>query len=103
MMLWLVDAGTIGSQLLLHEQQSIQSILLTHLHYDHIEELPTLADYLIGETKAPVQWPAFPKCSVDRVVSCGLHTEHGHPLSRRSAGTGLDAGQYPAIAHGVLY
>ena len=40
----LVDAGTIGSQLLLHEQQRIQSILLTHLHFDHIKELPTLAE-----------------------------------------------------------
>ncbi|HQY58996.1 MAG: 3',5'-cyclic-nucleotide phosphodiesterase [Nitrospira sp.] len=50
----LVDAGTIGSRLFLEEQRRIRVVLLTHLHFDHIRELPTLADNLVGEIEAPV-------------------------------------------------
>ena len=45
----LLDAGTGGSRLYLHEQRRIQAVLLTHLHFDHIRALPTLADNLTGE------------------------------------------------------
>ena len=40
----LVDAGTIGSRLYLEEQRRIRVVVLTHLHFDHIRELPTLAE-----------------------------------------------------------
>ena len=50
----LVDAGTIGSRLFLEEQRRIRVVLLTHLHFDHIRELPTLADNLVGEIDEPV-------------------------------------------------
>ena len=50
----LVDAGTIGSRLFLDEQRRIRVVLLTQLHFDHIRELPTLADNLVGEIDEPV-------------------------------------------------
>lgn len=40
----LVDAGTVGKRLRLDEQRAIRHVLLSHLHFDHIKELPTLAD-----------------------------------------------------------
>ncbi|MGD9730159.1 MAG: MBL fold metallo-hydrolase [Nitrospiraceae bacterium] len=49
----LLDAGTVGSRLYLHEQRRIQAVLLTHLHFDHIRDLPTLADNLTGEIDEP--------------------------------------------------
>jgi ribonuclease BN (tRNA processing enzyme) len=50
----LVDAGTIGSKLTLGEQLKIRHILLSHLHFDHIKELPTLADNLSEASAAPI-------------------------------------------------
>ncbi len=44
----LVDAGTIGGVLTLTEQQRIQHVLISHLHFDHIQGLPTFADNLQG-------------------------------------------------------
>ncbi len=57
----LVDAGTIGSRLFLDEQRRIRVVLLTHLHFDHIRELPTLADNLVGEIDGPVVIAAIPE------------------------------------------
>jgi mRNA degradation ribonuclease J1/J2 len=42
----LLDAGTIGTRLTLHEQRRIRVVLLSHLHFDHIKSLPTLVDNL---------------------------------------------------------
>jgi cAMP phosphodiesterase len=50
----LIDAGTIGSKLTLDEQLKIRHILLSHLHFDHIKELPTLADNRSGTPGPPV-------------------------------------------------
>lgn len=45
----MVDAGTIGAALRLEEQKQIRHILLSHLHFDHVQGLPTLADNLVEE------------------------------------------------------
>ena len=50
----LLDAGTIGSRLTLAEQRRIRFVLLSHLHFDHIKSLPTLADNLAEEFDEPV-------------------------------------------------
>jgi glyoxylase-like metal-dependent hydrolase (beta-lactamase superfamily II) len=57
----LVDAGTIGAGLYLEEQKRIRLVLLTHLHFDHIRALPTLADNLVGEIEEPVVIAAIPE------------------------------------------
>ena len=50
----LLDAGTIGTRLTLAEQRRIRFVLLSHLHFDHIKSLPTLADNLAEEFDEPV-------------------------------------------------
>jgi ribonuclease BN (tRNA processing enzyme) len=57
----LVDAGTVGSVLLLAEQKRIRHILLSHLHFDHVKGLPTLADNLVGEWGDPVVLRSIPE------------------------------------------
>jgi ribonuclease BN (tRNA processing enzyme) len=57
----LVDAGTVGSVLLLSEQKRIRQILLSHLHFDHVKGLPTLADNLVGEAIEPVLLRSIPE------------------------------------------
>ena len=42
----LIDAGTIASALSLKDQKLLRHVLLSHLHFDHIRGLPTLADNL---------------------------------------------------------
>lgn len=50
----LLDAGTIGSRLTLAEQQRVRFVLLSHLHFDHIKGLPTMADNLAQEFDEPL-------------------------------------------------
>lgn len=57
----LVDAGTVGSVLLLSEQKRIRHIILSHLHFDHIKGLPTLADNLVGEGDGSVVLRSIPE------------------------------------------
>lgn len=64
----LVDAGTIGSALSLEEQRKIRFVLLSHLHFDHIQGLPTLADNLSDDHTSTVTL-----CSIPEVLD-GLQT-----------------------------
>ena len=50
----LLDAGTVGARLTLGGQRRIRVVLLSHLHFDHIKGLPTLADNLAEEFEEPV-------------------------------------------------
>jgi cAMP phosphodiesterase len=50
----LLDAGTVGTRLTLAEQRRIRVVLLSHLHFDHIKSLPTLADNLAEGFDEPV-------------------------------------------------
>jgi ribonuclease BN (tRNA processing enzyme) len=45
----MIDAGTIGAALRLEEQKQIRHVLLSHLHFDHVQGLPTLADNLVDD------------------------------------------------------
>ncbi|HET8580692.1 MAG TPA: 3',5'-cyclic-nucleotide phosphodiesterase [Nitrospiraceae bacterium] len=57
----LVDAGTVGPTLRLAEQKRIRHVLLSHLHFDHIQGLPTLADNLTDEVVEPVVLTSIPE------------------------------------------
>lgn len=46
-----LDAGSIASSLGADEQGTIQSILLTHQHFDHVRDLPTLGLTTLGDGK----------------------------------------------------
>ena len=57
----LVDAGTVGSRLTLPEQTKIRHVLHSHLHFDHIKDLPTLADNLAGEAGSSLVVASIPE------------------------------------------
>ena len=57
----LLDAGTVASKLSLSEQAQIRHIVLSHLHFDHIKGLPTLADNLSEQVSAPLVVAAIPE------------------------------------------
>lgn len=57
----LLDAGTVASKLTLSEQARIRHIILSHLHFDHIKELPMLADNLSEEIRAPIVVAGLPE------------------------------------------
>lgn len=57
----LLDAGTVGSRLTLPEQMKISHVLLSHLHFDHIKDLPTLADNLVCESGASLVVGSIPE------------------------------------------
>ncbi len=50
----LIDAGTVASVLTLESQQHIRHVLLSHLHMDHVKELPALVDNLFGLREFPL-------------------------------------------------
>jgi cAMP phosphodiesterase len=57
----LLDAGTVATKLSLNEQKQIRHIILSHLHFDHIKGLPTLADNLSEQMSAPIVVAAIPE------------------------------------------
>jgi ribonuclease BN (tRNA processing enzyme) len=57
----LLDAGTVASKLSLSEQEQIRHIILSHLHFDHIKELPTLADNLSDGMSTPIVVAGIPE------------------------------------------
>ena len=57
----LLDAGTVATKLSLNEQKQVRHIILSHLHFDHIKGLPTLADNLSEQMSAPIVVAAIPE------------------------------------------
>jgi len=56
-----VDAGALASSLRLEEQHGIRHVLLSHLHFDHIQGLPSLADNRVGVAHEPVEIVSIPE------------------------------------------
>jgi len=50
----MVDAGTLSSSLSIEQQERIEYVLLSHLHHDHVKELPSLVDNLVEIIKRPI-------------------------------------------------
>ncbi len=50
----MLDAGTVAAALRQEEIRRIRHILISHLHFDHIKGLPTMADTLVDEGGEPV-------------------------------------------------
>jgi ribonuclease BN (tRNA processing enzyme) len=57
----LLDAGTVGNKLSFEAQARIRHILLSHLHFDHIKGLPTLADNLSEQGGPPLVLAGIPE------------------------------------------
>lgn len=57
----LIDAGTVGSVLDLEGQRRLRHVLVSHLHFDHIQGLPTLADSLFDHDGGPLRLVSTPE------------------------------------------
>jgi cAMP phosphodiesterase len=57
----LVDAGTGVGDLSLNEMRSINDVLLTHSHLDHIAALPLMLDSVASSRNAPLRVHALPE------------------------------------------
>ena len=51
----LVDAGAATARLSLGQQLAIDTVLLTHIHLDHVKDVAFLADNIFGRRPGPVQ------------------------------------------------
>jgi cAMP phosphodiesterase len=56
-----VDAGALTSELGLRELGRVAHVLLTHAHFDHVKDVPLLADLLAGRSRRPVTVHASPE------------------------------------------
>ncbi len=61
----MIDAGTVSSALTMESQNRIRHIILTHVHLDHLKELPSLADNRISGTTNPMTVAGIPQVLED--------------------------------------
>lgn len=50
-----IDAGTLGSKLTLLQQSKIEIVFVTHVHADHVRDLPTLIENRFHSDAAPIE------------------------------------------------
>ena len=58
-----IDAGALTASLPLRELQRVDDIVLTHSHFDHVKDVPLVADLLIGLRKRPLRVHASTECA----------------------------------------
>ncbi len=58
-----IDAGALTSSLPLDELLAVDDIVLTHSHFDHVKDVPLLADLLVGRRRTPVRVHASVECA----------------------------------------
>ena len=58
-----LDAGALTATLPLKELIRIDDIVLTHSHFDHVKDVPLLADLLVGRRQRPVRVHASTACA----------------------------------------
>jgi len=58
-----IDAGALTASLPLEALLEVDDIVLTHSHFDHVKDVPLLADLLVGRRKTPVRVHASPECA----------------------------------------
>lgn len=50
-----IDAGALCGTLSLEQLEAVEHIVLTHSHFDHVKDLPLMADLLVGRKPTPIQ------------------------------------------------
>ncbi len=58
-----IDAGALTASLPLEELLQVDDIVLTHSHFDHVKDVPLLADLLVGLRRRPVRIHASRACA----------------------------------------
>lgn len=58
-----IDAGALTQGLELDALLRVDDIVLTHSHFDHVKDVPLLADLLVGRRRTPVRVHASPECA----------------------------------------
>ncbi len=58
-----IDAGALTASLPLEELLRVDDIVLTHSHFDHVKDVPLLADLLVGRRATPLRVHASTACA----------------------------------------
>lgn len=58
-----LDAGSLTSTLSLEQLCKVDHVILTHSHFDHIKDLPLMADLIVGRRDTPVTIHASTECA----------------------------------------
>lgn len=58
-----IDAGALTASLSLEALLKVDDIVLTHSHFDHVKDVPLLADLLVGRRRRPVRVHASTECA----------------------------------------
>ncbi|HET6438069.1 MAG TPA: 3',5'-cyclic-nucleotide phosphodiesterase [Anaeromyxobacter sp.] len=58
-----IDAGALTASLSLKELARVDDIVLTHSHFDHVKDVPLLADLLVGRRPDPFRVHASTACA----------------------------------------
>jgi ribonuclease BN (tRNA processing enzyme) len=58
-----VDAGALTASLSLERLTGLNHIILSHSHFDHVKDLPLLADLMVGRRTKPVTVYASQECA----------------------------------------
>jgi ribonuclease BN (tRNA processing enzyme) len=57
-----IDAGALTSSLGMKELLRVDDVILTHSHFDHVKDVPLLADLLLGRRETPIRVHASRAC-----------------------------------------
>ena len=58
-----LDAGALTGTLSLEKLLRVDHILISHSHFDHVKDLPLLADLMVGRRDRPIRVHASRECS----------------------------------------
>ncbi len=118
-----LDAGAMTATLSLPELLAVDDIFLTHSHFDHVKDVPLLADLVVGRREKPVRvhgtkecldtlaqsifndrlWPDFTKLpSVEHPVLELVPLAPGEPVSVRGLTLTAVSVKHPVESVGYL-
>ncbi len=58
-----LDAGALTASLPLDQLLKVDDIVVSHSHFDHVKDLPLLADLIVGRREKPVTVWASRECA----------------------------------------
>lgn len=58
-----LDAGALTQSLALEELDQVDDIIVSHSHFDHVKDLPLMADLMVGRRDRPVTIHASVECA----------------------------------------